>query len=108
MNTKKLSDLLNEVENRRKELKILLIEQESLSLNGTQSMISVAVGQRSRQITITHMDRSTGWESRLVRGSEMILLGVKKAYAVMVDEAKANVELAESAVRSEAINRGAA
>lgn len=74
-------------------------EASRLTLSGHQHEISVRVGRECRSISVTKIDTHGNYSSRLVRGREMILLGVKKAYAVMIEAAEQRLAEIDAEIR---------
>ena len=79
---KKLCDCLAveraELENLRKKL-------AACKLSGHQHDIGVSISGVGNT-ALTSMSRETGWAARVISGREMILLGVKKVLAALVDD----------------------
>lgn len=95
MSIDELKALCDQLETARK----LLAEHEKrlslCQLSGHQEAISVSVGGIG-SVALTSMDR--GYMQRLIRGREMIMLGVKKCLAELVEAQRAKVRELESAI----------
>lgn len=92
MNTEKIRDLTKVLDAEKAKLAALKAQASMLTLSGHQNQISVTI-QDKVQLAVTAMDR--GWHQRCIRGREMILLGVKKAMAAMIEEQEFAVEKAK-------------
>ncbi len=92
MNTEKIRDLTKVLDAEKAKLAALKAQASMLTLSGHQNQISVTI-QDKVQLAVTAMDR--GWSQRCIRGREMILLGVKKAMAAMIEEQEFAVEKAK-------------
>lgn len=90
----KIENAMKAVESWEKRLSELQKMYECCGLSGHQNSISVSV-DKVGSFPITEITRESGYSAVLVRGREMILLGVKKALAQMIDEAEQNVRLAK-------------
>lgn len=80
----------------------ILVEMKSklamCQLSGHQNRIKVLIGDGAIAVNVTGMDR--GYSQSLIRGREMILLGVKKAISAVVDEQQSIVLSIESEINS--------
>lgn len=102
MNTSSIRDLLAARERAVKELQSLRNEAESFSLNGHQNAISVFIGGCQRCVDVAAIGgREVSWQSTLVRGREMILLGAKKAYAAMIERTEKELSAIDEQIRRE-------
>jgi hypothetical protein len=102
MNTDLIRSLTKDLDLARKSLIALRAEAETLNL-GHQGTISVCVPGATRAIVVAQDGgRSFGWQSRMVRGREMIMLGIKKAYAAMIESERAQIEVLKEAIAKEA------
>jgi hypothetical protein len=99
MDTKKVADLLESLDKARSALDKLEYEASLLNLNGHQRQISVRVGESKRDICLTQIDYQRTYASIAIRGTEMVMLGVKKLYASWIDEAQQKVAAIEMAIR---------
>lgn len=89
MDTKAIRQWTEVLDKKRQQLDELKQEASLLTLSGNQDQIRVTVGTKGRSIAVSEMGRD--WAQHLIRGREMILLGVKKAYAAMIAEAEAEI-----------------
>ena len=103
MNTENIRELTKQLDIEIARLTSLKKQFISLTLNGHQESITVTIKDKV-QLAVTAMDR--GYAQRCIRGREMILLGVKKAMAAMIEEQEWVVEEAKQAVRK-AVKGGA-
>ncbi|AXE31590.1 hypothetical protein DK842_17800 [Chromobacterium phragmitis] len=101
MNTADICGLLKELDAARDELKKLKEEASLLSLSGHQNQISIQVGNSSRSLAIARIESRNGYASTLVRGREMILLGVKKAYAALISTQAQRVRDLEESIQQQ-------
>lgn len=85
MTIDEIKDLCDRLQVERKRLKELTDFLSKCDLNGHQENITVSVSGVG-SIGITYCDRSTRYASAVISGRQMILLGIKKALAAMVDE----------------------
>lgn len=85
-----------------KKERAILVEMKSklamCRLSGHQNSIKVLIGDGAIAVNVTEMDR--GYSQSLIRGREMILLGVKKAISAVVDEQQSIVLSIESEINS--------
>lgn len=102
MNTDLIRKLTFDLDDAEKLLKELTTEAEYLNLNH-QDLISVCVPKVTRWIAVAENGgREAGWMTRLIRGREMILLGMKKAYAAMIEQQKERVQAIKEQIAQEA------
>jgi hypothetical protein len=99
MDTKKVADLLESLDKARSSLDKLEYEASLLNLNGHQRQISVRVGESQREICLTQLDYQRTYASIAIRGTEMVMLGVKKLYAAWIDAQKQKVAALETSIR---------
>jgi len=83
MDTNAISELCKKLEQEEKLLQELKKEASLLNLNGHQEQITVSFSGKTRAIAISDMARD--YSQKVIRGREMILLGVKKAYLGIID-----------------------
>ena len=96
----KAEDIVGLCKNLEKENAVLIQLKTALgscNLSGHQNAISVNI-QGVGNIDLTYNDRSTGWAERLIRGNEMIMLGVKKGLAWRVEKQLAIVKRIEDQI----------
>ena len=84
MGTSDIMKMCEKLNAEREKLELFKTRLASCELNGHQSEITVTVGNAKIQLRVTELDR--GYASRVIRGREIILLGIKKTIAAMVDE----------------------
>lgn len=102
MNTTRIRELTKMLDEARGAARQLRNEAEALNLNH-QDVISVRIKDCARDIYVAvNGGREAGWMSQMVRGREMIMLGIKKAYTAMIEDADARVASIESEIRKEA------
>ena len=97
MDTIKIRHAADNLDTARKRLAVLQEERALLNCNGHQSEISVTVGTASR-VLVARMGYDTGYIAKMIRGREMIALGVVKVFEGWIAEAEADVVNAESAL----------
>ncbi len=81
----------------RTRLEELNVKLRACNLNGHQRQISVNISDLGN-VALTDCARDTGYRSQVIRGREMILLGVKKALAALVDQQAATVARIEQQI----------
>lgn len=84
MSIEELKALCDQLEVQRKQLAKLQEMLGACKLSGHQHEITLHVSGVG-SLPMSYLDRSTGYASRIIRGREIALLGVKKAVAAMVD-----------------------
>lgn len=84
MGTSDIMKMCEKLNAEREKLELFKTRLASCELNGHQSEITVTVGNAKMQLRVTELDR--GYASRAIRGREIILLGIKKTIAAMVDD----------------------
>ncbi|MTD32600.1 hypothetical protein [Paludibacterium denitrificans] len=89
--------LLDQLQSERDELDRLVTEERTLTLDGHQDGISVRIGSDSRSIAVTGMDKN--YAQCVIRGREMILLGIKKVYRAAIEYQKAKIHALELKIR---------
>lgn len=104
MNTENIRKLTELLDAEVASLARLKSQASLLTLNGHQESITVSVKDKVT-LSVTAMDR--GYAQRCIKGREMILLGIKKAMAAMIEEQEFAVEQAKQALR-DAVKGGAA
>lgn len=97
MDTMKIKQAADKVDAERKRLAVLKEERALLNCSGHPSEISVTVGT-TRRVLVARSGYDTGYTSKLIRGREMIALGVIKAFEGWIAEAESDVKNAESAL----------
>lgn len=85
MHTGGLMELCKNLDAEREKLELFKTRLASCELNGHQSEITVTVGNAKMQLKVAELD-IRNYASRVIRGREIILLGVKKTIAAMVDD----------------------
>lgn len=101
MNTDRIRKMTIELDAAMKHAADLRREADTLRLNH-QEQIAVSVPGCHRVIHVAvNGGRESGWMTRMVRGREMIMLGVKKAYAAMIEAADERVAEIEAAITRE-------
>lgn len=102
MNTERIRKLLVIRDEAAKDLAALRNEFSTLTLNGHQEEIIVFVGKGRRPVSVAKIGGSdVGYSSILLRGREMVLLGVKKAFAEMVKSAEERLAKIDSDISGE-------
>lgn len=99
MDITKLHKLLDMLEKEQNELSKLILESNSLNLNGNQDGISVRIATANRDIRVTEMDRH--YVQQVIRGREMILLGVKKVYHASIESQKKKIQSLKVEIQKE-------
>lgn len=102
MNTELVRKLTVQLDEAEKLLIELKKEADSLHLNH-QNPISVNVPGTNRWIGVAENGgREHGWMSKMIRGREMIMLGIKKAYMAMIEEQEEKVSTIKALIAQEA------
>lgn len=99
MNTKAIRQMTELLDQRRKQIAELKHEASLLTLNCNQEEIRVSVGKSTRSIAVTAMGRD--YMHKMIRGREMILLGVKKVYAAIIEEFESDITELEKKIAEE-------
>lgn len=89
VDTIKIKSLCDQLDSAKKSLDTAINARALLDMKGHQEPIYVCVG--SNRIEVSYLDRSTGWESRVRPGREMILLGMIKVSNALIDSCKSKV-----------------
>lgn len=98
MNTELIRKLTVDLDTAMKHAADLRREAGTLQLNH-QEQIAVSVPGCHRIIHVAvNGGHGAGWMTRMVRGREMIMLGIKKAYAAMIEAADDRVAEIEAAI----------
>ena len=103
MHTGGLVELCKNLDAEREKLELFKTRLASCELNGHQSEITVTVGNAKMQLKVTELDR--GYASRVIRGREIILLGVKKTIAAMVDDQTRVVKDLETQINEACVSK---
>lgn len=86
MNNDCVRKILDEIVIAERLLAELKAEASTLNL-GHQDPIAVSIPKKTRWLGVAENGgRENGWSARLVRGREMIMLGIKLAYAAMIEQ----------------------
>ena len=99
MNTNTIRLAADKLDTARKRLDDLRNERTLLNCGGHQSEISVSVGG-VRRVVVAYQSCQTGYTTKLIRGREMIMLGVIKAFDGWIQNAEREVHEAETALAS--------
>jgi hypothetical protein len=97
MNRAELNKLFDKLDNLRAEVPPLEKSLKACNLNGHQMSITVTVADVGT-VMLTAMDRS--YMQRLIRGRELIMLGVKKAISAKLDAKLAEILELEQSIMS--------
>lgn len=89
MNTAVITDLCKQLDKARAHLEAAKAARAALNLNDHQETLRVVCGKAS--IEVSYLDRDTSWRSTLIRGREMILLGMQKVANAEIDRCRAEV-----------------
>lgn len=100
MDANELKVLLRSLESAQSNLHELETEYSLLNLTGHQQEIRISVGDTTRTLSLARFDNAT-YTAVAVRGTEMVMLGVKKLYAARIDEARQGVREIEEKIRAE-------
>lgn len=105
MKTDRISALVEELRKARTRLDSLRSERACLNLNGHQHTISVSVGVHggtAKSFTVAAPGGGeVSYRSVMVRGMEMVMLGIVKLYNGWISEAEDKVAELEAALRAE-------
>lgn len=99
MNTQDIRLAADNLDTMRKRLAALKDERATLNCKGHQHEISVTVGT-VRRVMVASASYETGYTTRMIRGREMIALGVIKAFDGWIDEAEREVAKATAKLSS--------
>lgn len=83
IDTDKMRELLNKLDEARKRLEDVLQAREHLNLTGHHHDVGVKIG--NRVFDISHKTYGSDWNSTIIRGREMMLLGAQKAMNAEID-----------------------
>lgn len=97
MTIEELKALCDRLKVARDSLDELKRRHAACTLSGHQNNITVEITNVGK-VGVTYCDYSTGYASRVIQGREMILLGVKKALAAMIDERAETVRQLEQQI----------
>lgn len=104
MNTSTLRNLADRHDRAISHRDELVDEAASLTLSGHQSetTLSVFTGKvKGRAIPISFVSRQSSYSAAQVRGTEMIMLGIKKWYSAEIDKANESIRAIEEEMRAE-------
>jgi len=97
MTIDELKALCDRLKMMRESLAELKLRHAACTLSGHQKSITVEIAGVGK-FGLTYCDYTTGYASRVIKGREMILLGVKKALEAMVDERAETVRQLEQQI----------
>ena len=103
MNHLRINELSGRIEKAIAELEKLQAEAANIKCNGQNT---VAVSCQGRAIWVVLADRDSGYMAQQVRGMEMILLGLKKYWAGLIDVAQQDLAALREELRKE-VTKGA-
>ena len=101
MNTEKIAKLADELNKARSALDSIEYEALLLHLNGHQQVISVRVGDKGRSFSLAEIDHQRSYAAVAIRGTEMVMLGIKKLYAARIDSMKQRIASIETSIREQ-------
>lgn len=101
MDTQKIVKLAEELAKSRSSLELLEYEASLLNLSGHQQTITVRIGDKSRSFILAEIDHQRSYAAVAIRGTEMVMLGVKKLYAARVDAMKQHIASIETSLREQ-------
>lgn len=99
MTTNEIIELCQRLKKEREALSEMKKKLVACNLSGHQNRIKVLIGDGSIAVNVTETT-NRGYSESLIRGREMILLGVKKAIQAAVDEQESLVSRIEEAINS--------
>ncbi|HJP68593.1 MAG TPA: hypothetical protein VJ846_06800 [Sphingomicrobium sp.] len=99
MNTQNISKLVEALDKARSDLDALEREASLLNLTGHQQTIHVRVGEKGRTFSLAEIDHQRTYAAVAIRGTEMVMLGVKKLYAARADAKKQHIASIEVQLR---------
>ena len=100
MNTKKMRDLLKNLDGCKNELETLKNEYARLNTNIHYNSVSMQVN--GRELTLISTANSDNERGIAVRGREMILLGVKKVYSEWIEIRERDIQRLKDRILKEA------
>ena len=103
MGTSNIMKMCEKLDAEREKLELFKTRLASCELNGHQAEITVTEGNAKMQLKVTELDR--GYASRVIRGREIILLGVKKTIAAMVDDQTRVVKDLETQINEACVSK---
>lgn len=102
MNIKRITDLSGKLDRARIDLDVMKKEAALLNLNGHQEIIRVGIGNKSSQtFSLAEIDHRHSYAAVAIRGTEMVMLGVKKLYAARIDSMKEHIADIEALIKQE-------
>lgn len=101
MDTQKIVKLAEALDKARSGLESLEYEASLLNLSGHQQAVRVQIGERSRFFSLAEIDHQRSYAAVAIRGTEMVMLGVKKLYAARVDAMKQHIASIETSLREQ-------
>lgn len=101
MDINKITILTSELEEAKNKLKQLQSARSQLNFGGHQNRAYAVVGDV--KIEITTLERNTGWAAKLIRGQEMILLGMQKAFNARIDAQHERIAKIRDDISNEAL-----
>ncbi|MBU6488292.1 MAG: hypothetical protein KGQ57_10735 [Burkholderiales bacterium] len=99
MDTQKIAKLVAELDKARSDLDAIEYEVSLLNLSGHQQTIHVRIGEKGRSFSLAEIDHQCSYAAVAIRGTEMVMLGVKKLYAARVDAKKQHIKSIEARLR---------
>lgn len=99
MNTKEIRHYADKLDGLRKSLTDLKQERTLLNCNGHQTELSVSAGA-ARKVIVGHSGYDTGYMTKIIRGREMILLGMIKTFDGWIAQREKEVAECEAQLAS--------
>ena len=99
MNTQSIVKLAETLDKARFDLGALEYEMSLLNLSGHQQTVHVRIGDKGRSFGLAEIDHGRNYAAVAIRGTEMVMLGVKKLYAARVDSMKQHIASLEARLR---------
>ena len=91
MDTRVIREMCAQLDEAKNQHAIAVESRKVLDFGGHQDVVKVVIGKTS--IDVSYLGRETGWASTVIRGREMIVLGMQKV-------ANANVEFLANKILS--------
>jgi hypothetical protein len=99
MNTQSIVKLAETLDKARFDLSALEYEMSLLNLSGHQQTVHVRIGDKGRSFGLAEIDHGRNYAAVAIRGTEMVMLGMKKLYAARVDSMKQHIASLEAKLR---------
>lgn len=96
ISTREIRECCEAIDKERKFLSELVAEREMLDMTGHQTQISVTFNYGEQSVSLPVTELSQSYQSKIIRGREMIALGAKLAFNGMVERQRHKVDALEN------------